>query len=737
MTDQIGVVANAIAFLVYGTVCVTVALALGPAHQWRINRLATAAVIIFGACSLGHATHAVLYAQAALTGGHAHGDGLLNSVSIAFDVVTGSVGLWYWSLRSRFPALVRGAEVYEDLRLRQAAERRLRLSEQRYRGIVETTSEGVVLIDASGHIEYTNNQFAALVGRPAREVRGMPFADLVVPAHRETVLDALTALRGGTQHLEVEFTHHGPDPYRRGRPPGGPADQEPARRWPAGQQASSSSRRPTIHAQVALTARADTEPATGDGEPATAGGAAPFGGALAMVADVTERRYVEAQLRQAQRLDAVGQLAGGVAHDFNNLLTVIDGYAAILLADVEGPAHRDVTAIREAAARASALTRQLLAFSRTQAIRPQAVDVNDLVAGIEEMLSRLIREDIQIVVRTDAERATVWADRGQLEQVLINLTVNSRDAMPEGGILTISTSRAQLPAAAPAPSQTAGSDLDGEHVLLTVSDTGCGIPDDVRGMIFEPFFTTKEPGHGTGLGLSTVYGIVRQAGGQVLVDSTLGVGTDVRVYLPATASPPRQRTGACENHVIAGGRGTVLLVEDDGEVRRLSERILLTAGYDVLTAADGRRALDLAASVANLDLLITDVVMRQMNGRQLADRLRSVRPGLPVLYLSAYHRGVISTTIGTAPGIGYLEKPYSPTLLTAKVSELLAAARGTRCGDDPTPPGTVTLPATTVKATGNWHSGTGPNGPGRGHPRTPRQPLGLERTGRSRPGACQ
>ncbi|MBL7499444.1 response regulator [Frankia sp. CNm7] len=691
MTNEIAASANTVILLTYLAISLAIARGLRESRQWRNNKLGTATSAIFLTCAIGHGLHAL----ASFVGGWAHRhDGTMSNLAVAtmlWDVLTAIVGIWYWSLRGRFPALVRGAAVFEDLRLRQAADRRLRMSEQRYRGIVETTSEGVVLIATDGTVEYSNAQFAALVGRTPREIRGIAFAELVQERDRERVLGALAAVRGrGTQRIEVELARSSPQPGLAGSH--------------------------IVHAQIALTARADGDPlpesagspgahraAHARGERPRATEPAP-GGAMAMVADVTERRNVEAQLRQAQRLDAIGQLAGGVAHDFNNLLTVIDGYAAILLTDLDGPARQDVTAIRDATARASALTRQLLAFSRTQAIKPQAVDVNDLVVGIEEMLRRLIREDIQIVVRADAERAVVWADRGQLEQVLINLAVNSRDAMPDGGQLTISTARTTLGPA------TGGTPEYREHVLLTVSDTGCGIPEHVRGMIFEPFFTTKEPGQGTGLGLSTVYGIVRQAGGQVLVDSTPGFGTDVRVYLPATSSRPGPADEGRDTGQLAGGRGTILLVEDDCEVRRLTERILLTAGYDVLTAHDGRRALDLAAGAGTLDLLITDVVMPRMNGSQLADRLRATRPGLPVLYLSAYNRGMINPTLGAFPGIDYLEKPYSPTLLTEKVSELLATARASRRDRETPRPRTLPFPNGEVPR-GARHPNGGGGGP--------------------------
>jgi PAS domain S-box-containing protein len=652
MTEQVATLANAVIAGTYLAISIAIGRGLWRSRQWRSNRLGTATAAIFFTCAVGHGLYAVACATVAGTA-HQHGPGTgadvgygygygygrfdADVLSAVWGLSTAMVGVWYWTLRGRFPALVRGAAVFEDLRPRQAAEQRLRVSERRYRGIVEATSEGVVLIDGDGRITYANDQFATLVGRAVRDVRGAAMADLVTPEHRGRLLDALHDARElGTQRLEVELRH-------------------------AGDHA--------VYAQVALTRRHDAC----DG----------LDGTLAMVADVTGRRAAEAQLRQAQRLDAVGHLAGGVAHDFNNLLTVIDGYAAILLSDVEGPARQDVAAIRDAAARATALTRQLLAFSSTQANRPESIDVNDLIVGLEEMLHRLIPADIHIVVRTDATPATVWADRGQLDQVLINLAVNSRDAMPDGGQLTISTRHVTLePDAADGPSAASG-----HHVLLTVADTGCGIPDDVRELIFEPFFTTKERGRGTGLGLSMVYGIVGQAGGHLVVDSAPGVGTDVRVYLPATAAPARPAPSARDAGRLVAGRGTVLLVEDDPAVRELGERILLSAGYDVLAAEDGERALALAADVAALDILITDLVMPGLNGRQLADRLGAPRPDLPVLFISAYSRGVITHRAGDH-GVGHLEKPFTAAALTEKVREMLTGRAPRR----PAPPPTVVPP---------------------------------------------
>ena len=310
-----------------------------------------------------------------------------------------------------------------------------------------------------------------------------------------------------------------------------------------------------------------------------------------MVADVTEQKSIEAQLRQAQKLDAVGQLAGGVAHDFNNLLTVIDGYAVLLLADAGETASRDLTMIRDAAARAGALTRQLLAFSRTQAARPCALDVVGLVANVEGMLRRLIREDIHLVVTAPAAPAPVFVDPGQLEQVLLNLAVNARDAMPSGGTLTISTGRVELGSEA---ANRLGAQ-PGPYIMITVADTGCGMSAEVSVRAFEPFFTTKEQGKGSGLGLSTVYGIVSQAGGHIQVWSKPGAGSTFSVYLPATTAAVADADTIGARPGLATGTETILLVEDDPAVRQLTERILRTAGYQVLASADVHDALAVAA----------------------------------------------------------------------------------------------------------------------------------------------
>ncbi len=387
-----------------------------------------------------------------------------------------------------------------------------------------------------------------------------------------------------------------------------------------------------------------------------------------MVADVTEQKNTEAQLRQAQRLDAVGQLAGGVAHDFNNLLTVIDGYAAMLLNQVEGPARADLSAIRDAAARAAALTRQLLAFSRTQVAQPRAIDLNALVLGVEEMLRRLIREDVELIVRIATAPSVVWADQGQLEQVIVNLAVNSRDAMPQGGRLTIAVAHLDLDEA---EADQFGLQPGG-HRLLTVADAGCGMPPDVQARVFEPFFTTKDQGKGTGLGLSTVYGIIRQAKGHITVDSIPGTGSTFRVYLPAVAALAVQQQADPHLDRLADGAETILLVEDDPAVRELTERILNSAGYRTLVAADGRQALALALRHPTVDLLLTDLIMPGMNGRQLADQLTTLIPDLPVVFTSAHTRGILAAQ-GHGGVTAFLDKPFTATTLTRKIRDTLDA----------------------------------------------------------------
>ncbi|HEY8232756.1 MAG TPA: ATP-binding protein, partial [Vicinamibacteria bacterium] len=388
--------------------------------------------------------------------------------------------------------------------------------------------------------------------------------------------------------------------------------------------------------------------------------------------DITELKESQAQLERARRLEAVGQLAGGVAHDFNNLLTAITGSLALALRDVgpESRAHRWLKETDKAAWRAASLTHQLLAFSRRQLIAPRVLDLRALVAGAGSMLSRMIGEDIALDTRLDDEPCLVEVDPGQLEQVLLNLAANARDAMPDGGTLTIAVSRAkQAPASAGRPAPR------GPVVLLTVSDTGHGMSDEIRARIFEPFFTTKSAGSGTGLGLAMAYGAVEQNGGFIEVVSTPGQGASFRIVLPMARGEKRSEVKTNEAEAPRGSE-TVLLVEDEAAVRDVTRAQLESLGYRVHACANAAEALAVAdAEREPVDLLLTDVVMPGMNGRELAERLLGRRPDLRVLFTSGYGEDVIARHGVLEPGVLLLQKPYGLSRLASRVREALQVER--------------------------------------------------------------
>jgi CheY-like chemotaxis protein len=378
-------------------------------------------------------------------------------------------------------------------------------------------------------------------------------------------------------------------------------------------------------------------------------------------------------LRQSQKLEAVGTLAGGVAHDFNNLLTVIISYTDLLLREAgpDSSMRTDLVQVKEAAGRAATMTKQLLAFSRRQVLQPKVIDLGLIVDGIRDLLRRMISEDIELQARTHQPLARVKADPGQIEQVLMNLAVNARDAMPAGGVLTIETANETLSAGDP---RLRDMMPPGPWVRLSVRDTGVGMDEQTQARIFEPFFTTKEPGKGTGLGLSTVYGIVKQSGGFVWVSSAVGAGTTFDIYLPSVeevATPAEAAPTA-----VGGGSETILLVEDEAPVRSLARRCLERHGYRIIEAGGSPEALALAARHHGaIDLLLTDVVMPQGNGRELAERLRALRPEIRVLYMSGYTDDGVVRRAGVTPGSELLEKPFTPDGLARKVRQVLDRAR--------------------------------------------------------------
>ena len=404
--------------------------------------------------------------------------------------------------------------------------------------------------------------------------------------------------------------------------------------------------------------------------PAGAGTSGGGGRVLWVARDVTASKQLEAQLRQAQKMEAVGLLAGGIAHDFNNLLTVITAYGQLLRAEfADGDERREeVEEVLKAAARGAELTRQLLAFGRKQVLRPRVVDVNGVVAGVRPMLARLLGADATLDTRLAPSLSRVEADPGQLEQVLLNLTANAGDAMPGGGRVTIETADVELDAAAV---RALPGLAPGRYVLVSVSDTGVGMDEATRLRVFEPFFTTKGTGKGSGLGLATVYGIVKQSGGAVTVRSAPGEGTTFEIYLPRAAREGGRDAGAAPPAPAA--RPTVLLVDDDDAVRSSARRALEGGGYEVLEAAHGAQALDVFAEHGGrVRLLVTDVVMPGLGGHALAERLRAQRAGLPVLFMSGY---AVPDEPGGGPAVApLLAKPFTAEELLAAVGEAAGAA---------------------------------------------------------------
>jgi PAS domain S-box-containing protein len=492
---------------------------------------------------------------------------------------------------------------------------RLAASEERYRALMEQANDAILVLDAEERIQEANRAALRLLGRPRQEIVGRHYDDFVAP-------EELEDSRRSRENLELEGKVRVPLRHLV-RPDGS---------------------RVPVEVSVSLVHIGDVSTD------------------LVILHDITERRRLEAQFQQAQKMESVGRLAGGIAHDFNNLLTLILGYGNLVLqALADRPAvSRQVEAIVRAGESAAGLTRQLLAFSRHQVLVPTVIDVNALIRQLEQMLRRLIGEDIELVADLEPRLAHIRADAGQIEQVLMNLVVNARDAMPGGGRLTLSTRN--HPAAA---------DAAVTHVALMVADTGCGIDGAVMAHVFEPFFTTKEEGKGTGLGLATVYGIVHQSGGYLEVESAPGEGASFAVYLPRTDEPATPPSAA----TAAAGRGheTILVVEDEASIRSLAREILEGQGYAVLEAPGADEALRRAAEHAGpIHLLLTDVVMPGKSGVDLAQDLLGLRPGLRVVYMSGYADRAVDAD---APGVAFVQKPFDPALLARRVRATLDQRR--------------------------------------------------------------
>ena len=392
-----------------------------------------------------------------------------------------------------------------------------------------------------------------------------------------------------------------------------------------------------------------------------------------IIVDITDRKQLEGQLQQARRMEAVGRLAGGIAHDFNNLLTIIKGYTELGLTRTKNSAEvrTDLERIEDASERAAGLVRQLLAFSRRQVLQPKVLDLNGIVMGLDKLLRRLMDQDVEMVTVVGKDLGTIKADPGQIEQVIMNLVVNARDAMPDGGRLTVETENVELDEAYARDHVTV---RPGRYVMLAVSDTGIGMSGDTIAHIFEPFYTTKESGRGTGLGLSTVYGIVKQSGGYIWVYSELSKGTTFKVYLPRVDEPAEVSAPAKHGEGLRTGTETILLVEDEAQLRDLTRSVLAARGYSVLEAGGPVEAERLAEKHgATIHLLLTDVIMPGISGRELAKRLAARFPAMRVLYMSGYTYNVIAQDGTLERGVAFLQKPFTPSTLVEKVREVLDA----------------------------------------------------------------
>ncbi|HEX6104460.1 MAG TPA: PAS domain S-box protein, partial [Gemmatimonadales bacterium] len=518
-----------------------------------------------------------------------------------------------------------------DVSERKRSEQALRESEARYRDLFDNASDLVCATAPDGRFLYANRAWHDSVGYGDADLASRRFLDLVHPGSREYYRELVArALRGETlTHVDLVLITSAGAPV-------------------------------AVEGNLSATFR--------DGQPQVVRG---------IYRDVTERKRIEEQLRRAERMQAAGRLAGGVAHEVNNMMTGVIGFSEFLLRelDPDDPRRADVTEIIRAGTRAADVTRQLLAFTRQQFLRPEVFDLNEVVGGMEKLLRRSLGEDQVLALRLSPDPLEVRADRGQLEQVLLNLVLNARDAIAGRGEVVIATAPATRDEARDAAH--AEVEVPAEHyVLLSVSDSGCGMTPDVQARIFEPFFTTKAVGQGTGLGLSTVYGIVKQSEGFVWVDSTAGAGTTFRVYLPRIMEPASRGPDGATPGAPRGGSETILVVEDEDIVRALACRGLREQGYTVLEARHGGEALrQLGEPSRKVDLVISDVVMPELGGRELGQRLARLQPALPVLYMSGYtgedmvQRGLLD------PGAPFQQKPFTPEGLARKVREMLDGRR--------------------------------------------------------------
>jgi two-component system cell cycle sensor histidine kinase/response regulator CckA len=600
-----------------------VANAVGPGSDGTFALAGLLAAAVFVAVN-----HALLAVMLRLGRGHTFREsGLFSAAGLGIELVLAGLGVAVgafaefnpWLLPALIAPLVLGHRSLSTVAL-------LRESEERFRTMFESAPTATILVGVDRSVIAVNRSFVALLGYTDEEFHQIPIAAHAHPDDKDNGLEQFAQLVSGEL-----------DSYRR----------------------EALFVRKDGRTVITLLAAALVRDA--DGKPNFV---------IAMAEDVTEQKQLEDQLRQSQKLEAIGRLAGGVAHDFNNMLTAIGGYTAFALEHAEDslPLRSDLDEIRKATDRAALLTRQLLAFSRKQVLKPEVLDLNEIVVELETMLRPMIGEEVVLTADLDPALGPIEADPGQLHQVVVNLVLNARDAMPTGGALSIETANVDV------EDEGDGSIAPGRYVTLTVRDAGEGMDEATLSQIFEPFFTTKGSDTGTGLGLATVYGIVKQSGGYVVVESEVGVGSEFTIYLLRgdDVLQPRPKAAQMPAPPVpqdATGK-TVLVVEDEDVVRGLVRQVLAGAGFEVLVARDGEEAFALAAENP-VDVLLTDLLMPKLGGQEVAEQLRASHPDLKVVYMSGYAESGLFSDGGLPPGTAFLEKPFTFSELTERVQGVL------------------------------------------------------------------
>ncbi len=616
MPDQLYLLGNLVIMFAYAAIVMAIVVPVARARQLWSNKLATATAMIFFSCAVGHGLHAYMAIR-----GHTHLDGSWLWPSAIWDTFTAVVGVYYWTLRRSYKVLLQQGSIFsspgEQHRLAEADAREqaaLNAAEKHratLAAVVEHTDDAIIGVNLDGRVTAWNRGAERLFGYTAGAAIGQPMSIFAGDGGAADQMAMVARIRHGERHLHY-------DAHRTSRN-GSPLEL-------------SINLAPIRDAVGAVTGVSVTAREVS---------------AIREAAD--QRRAEEESAHQAQRMESLGKLAGGIAHDFNNILAIIVNYTEFAIEDTEDKpgVREDLQHVRDAAGRAMGLTRQLLTFTRGDAAQAQDLDLNAALTEARTALAPTLGEDITFVVRPSAVPLTVHADPGQLQQILLQLVTNAREAMPDGGTLVLET------------------DTSGDFARLVVSDTGEGMAPEVAARVFEPFFTTKPPGKSAGMGLSAAYGLVTEAGGSIHVYSEPDVGTTFRIYLPLVVAP------AHRGPAPAGDGSTILVVEHEPPLLRAAVRILTDAGYHVLAAASGPEALVIMGD-REVDALVTDVVMPNMTGPRLADLLHERWPGLPVIFMSGYSNGLLAATGALTTTAPFVEKPFSADDLLTGVHDALS-----------------------------------------------------------------